>query len=77
MSLKDLRAARANRVFRTDEKRIRAENTVMVKSNEGFGFHPRSSIARGWLYHPCAIDDPRGQFFVRAIPQFGSIEVAV
>jgi len=27
-----LRAARANRVFRTDEKRIRAENTVIDKS---------------------------------------------
>jgi len=30
-----LRAARANRVFRTDEKRIRTENTVMNKP--GFG----------------------------------------
>jgi hypothetical protein len=36
----NLRAARANRVFRTDEKRIRAENTVMNKSNNapGLGF---------------------------------------
>src|ERR1039458_1151582 len=32
-----LRAARANRVFCTDEKRIRAENTVMDKSKNGLG----------------------------------------
>jgi hypothetical protein len=32
-----LRAPRANRVFCTDEKRIRAEDTVMVKAGlEGF-----------------------------------------
>jgi hypothetical protein len=28
----NLRAARANRVFRADEKRIRTENTVMVNT---------------------------------------------
>jgi hypothetical protein len=32
-----LRAARANRVFCTDEKRIRAENTVMVNTKHGAG----------------------------------------
>jgi hypothetical protein len=32
-----LRAARANRVFGTDEKRIRTENTVMDKSKSDFG----------------------------------------
>jgi len=32
-----LRAARANRVFGTDEKRIRTKNTVMVKSNSILG----------------------------------------
>jgi len=32
----DLRAARANRVFYTDEKRIRIENTVIGKSKDGF-----------------------------------------
>jgi hypothetical protein len=32
-----LRAARANRVFGTDEKRIRTKNTVMDKSKSGFG----------------------------------------
>ena len=36
-SRKDLRAARANRVFCTDEKRIRAENTVMDKNSNGMG----------------------------------------
>jgi hypothetical protein len=30
-----LRAARANHVFGTDEKRIRTKNTVMDKSNHG------------------------------------------
>jgi hypothetical protein len=35
----DLRAARANRVFRADEKRIRTENTVMIKSRNGLGLH--------------------------------------
>ena len=33
----DLRAARANRVFRADEKRIRTENTVMDKSKDSAG----------------------------------------
>jgi len=32
-----LRAARANRVFCTDEKRIRTENTVIDKSNKRLG----------------------------------------
>jgi len=31
----NLRAARANRIFCTDEKHIRAENTVMDKSKGG------------------------------------------
>jgi len=33
----DLRAARANRDFGTDEKRIRTKITVMDKSNSGLG----------------------------------------
>jgi hypothetical protein len=33
-----LRAPRANRVFRADEKRIRTENTVMIKSKSGLGW---------------------------------------
>jgi len=37
MSRADLRAARANRVFCTDKKRIRTENTVMDKNKEGLG----------------------------------------
>jgi hypothetical protein len=32
-----LRAARANRVFRADEKRIRPENTVFVNTKNGTG----------------------------------------
>jgi hypothetical protein len=37
MRRKAWRAARANRVFHTDGKRIRMENTVMDKSNNGLG----------------------------------------
>jgi hypothetical protein len=58
--------ARANRVFCADEKRIRAEDTVMDKSKDSAGFYTKSSIARGCAFHPHAIDDPRGRFFVRA-----------
>jgi len=32
-----LRAPRANRVFGTDEKRIRTKNAVLDKSKSGFG----------------------------------------
>src|ERR1035437_10104540 len=63
----ELRAARANPVFCTDEKRIRTENTVMYKNKDGLsGFHQRSSIARGCAFHPGAIEDPRGRAAVRA-----------
>jgi len=43
-----LRAARANRVFRADEKRIRTENTVMDKGNNGLGlvFYKIADCAR-------------------------------
>jgi hypothetical protein len=34
----DLRAARANRVFCTDEKRIRTKNAVMLKNGDSVGF---------------------------------------
>jgi hypothetical protein len=37
MLRRNLRAARANRVFWTDEKHIRPENTVIDKSNNGLG----------------------------------------
>jgi hypothetical protein len=65
-----LRAARANHVFYTDEKRIRIENTVMDKSNNGlrlilYKIADHSRMA----FHPCAIDDPRRRFFVRAKSQ--------
>jgi hypothetical protein len=37
MSPADLRAARANRVFCADEKRIHTENTVMVNTKHSAG----------------------------------------
>jgi hypothetical protein len=42
----DLRAARANHVFRTDKKRIRTENAVMDKTKDGLGllFCTRSQL---------------------------------
>jgi hypothetical protein len=40
----DLRASRANRVFRADEKRIRAENTVIVYTKSSARGYARSSI---------------------------------
>ena len=53
---RSLRAARANRVFCTDKKRIRTENTVIVNTKHGVVV----------LYK---IDDPRGWFLVRAKTQ--------
>jgi len=35
-----LRAPRANRVFRADEKRIRTENTVLDKNNNPYSTFP-------------------------------------
>jgi hypothetical protein len=72
MSPADLRAARANRVFCADEKRIRVENTVIVENKENAGFYTRSSIAPGCAFHPGAIDDPRGRVLVRATSKPGN-----
>jgi len=47
-----LRAPRANRVFHTDEKHIRMENTVMDKSKSGLGsvlFQDRRLRADGFI----------------------------
>ncbi|MEK7436622.1 MAG: hypothetical protein AAB150_07050 [Pseudomonadota bacterium] len=35
---RSLRAPRANRIFRTDKKRIRTENAVLVNTEYGVGF---------------------------------------
>ncbi len=61
-----LRALRANRVFGTDEKRIRTENTVIDKNSRGLGFHTRSPLVCGCAFHPHASGDPRGRAAVRA-----------
>jgi len=46
----DLRAARANRVFRADEKRIRTKNTVMVNTKRSAGVLPKiADWARMWF----------------------------
>jgi hypothetical protein len=49
--------ARANRVL----------GTVGIKP--GAWVFTRSSIARGYAFHPRAIDDPRGRILVRATSQ--------
>jgi hypothetical protein len=48
MSTGELRAARADRVFCADEKRIRTENTILDKGNHGFGlvFYKIADCAR-------------------------------
>jgi hypothetical protein len=62
-----MRAARAKRAFFTDKKGVIKDDTVSAKSKNNTGFYTRSSIVRGWLYHPRTIDDPRGRLFVRAM----------
>jgi hypothetical protein len=66
----DLRAARANHVFCTDKKRIRTENAVMGKNKDGLGLLLSKIVDCARMdFHPCAIDDPRERFFVRAKSQ--------
>ena len=63
----EFRAARANRVFRADEKRIRTENTVMVKSNNDLVlFLSKITDCVRTDFRPRAIGDPRGRDAVRA-----------
>jgi hypothetical protein len=63
---RSLRAARANRAFCTDKKRIRTESTVTVNSREGVRVLYKI-VDCAWMgSYPCAIGDPRGRFFVRA-----------
>jgi hypothetical protein len=70
-----LRATRANRVFRADEKRIRTENTVVDKGKGGLGWFLYKIVDCARMgCHPCAIGDPRGRFLVRAKAQFCNIE---
>jgi len=54
--------SRANPVFGTDEKRIRAKNTVLDKSNHGLGvlLSKIADCART-AFRPCTIGDPRGR----------------
>jgi hypothetical protein len=61
-----LRAAHANRVFCTDKKRIRTENTVIVNIKQAEGVLYKIVDCARMDFHSCAIDDPRGRFFVRA-----------
>jgi hypothetical protein len=70
MRAADLRAARANRVFRADEKRIRTKNTVMDKGSNSSGLllSKIANCART-AFGPRAIGDPRGRAAVRASSQ--------
>jgi hypothetical protein len=67
MTRRTLRAARANRVFCTDEKRIRTENTVTNKNKDGSGLLLYKIVdCVRTDSRPRAIGDPREQFFVCA-----------
>jgi hypothetical protein len=66
-----LRAPRANRDFRTDEKRIRTEITVMDKGRGGLEclLYKIADWERMALFHPFPIGDPRGRAAGRASVQ--------
>jgi hypothetical protein len=61
-----LRALRANRVFRADEKRIRTENTVPGNPEQGAGVFSEIVDGARMVFHPCASGDPRGWAAARA-----------
>ena len=61
-------ALRAPTMFLVRIKNIRTKNTVMDKSNSGLGLSKNVDRVR-MAFHPRAIDDPRGRFFVRAKSQ--------
>jgi hypothetical protein len=65
----DLRAARANRVFCTDKKHIRAKDTVMDNTKQDVDVLHKIVYCVRMAFHPCAIDDPRGRLLVRATSQ--------
>jgi len=53
-------------VFLVRIETIRTKNTVMVNSKYGVGFLYKIADGARTAFHPCAIDDPRGRFLVRA-----------
>ena len=59
-------ALRAPTVFLVRIETIRTKNTVMVNSKYGVGFLYKIADGARMAFHPCAIDDPRGPFLVRA-----------
>src|SRR5665647_3445482 len=63
-------ALRAPTVFSVRMKSTSVQKTrLRLTPNTAWRFYTRSSIARGYAFHPCAIDDPRGRFLVRATAQ--------
>jgi hypothetical protein len=68
-------ALRAPTVFSARMKSVSARKSrLLIKTRTVQGFYTRSPIACGCAFHPHAIGDPRGRFFVRAKLQFGSNE---
>src|ERR1035437_135976 len=64
-------ALRAPTVFSVRIKSASVQKTrlwIKARAVRG-GFYTRSSIVHGCAFHPCAIDDPRGRFLVRATSQ--------
>jgi hypothetical protein len=59
--------SRAPTVFSVRIKTIRTENTVIDKNKDDMGLLlSKITDCVRTAFHACAIDDPRGRFFVRA-----------
>jgi hypothetical protein len=56
-------------VFLVRIKTIRTKNTVMVNTKHGVGVLSKIADCVRMVFHPRAIDDPRGRFLVCATPQ--------
>jgi len=69
MSARGHCALRAPTVFSARIKTIRAENTVMDKNKDSAGVLYKIADCIRMSFYPCAIDDPRGRFLVRATSQ--------
>src|ERR1039458_8069201 len=70
--------SRAPTAFSVRIKTVSVQKTrLWIKARAVWrGFYTRSSIAHGCAVRPCAIDDPRGRFLVRATSQLCNNEWA-
>jgi hypothetical protein len=67
MAARDHCALRAPTMFSIRMKSASVWKTrLWLTPNRALGFYPRSPIARGYVFHPRTIGDPRGRDAVRA-----------